>query len=478
MRNLTTLCSAFVLFFIMSATNAGNAETVKNTELQTLANELINGLDNYCRNPNKISISGNNFCSKNNKVRIALRPFSEEEIPIAQTVARKLNNEFLNNLLKISDNRFHFVTREELEKLEKEIYEFGGSIKKFWRKAGNVDILIVGKLEYKKPNVILSYKALGKTTADIIASTVSRKFPISVEHGLLMQPAVKLDTAVIRAARDLAEKAADMTTLVLGNIVFQTSGAQPPFGSYVRDRLSIALQTEFTNIISGRKLKVIDNKNVGLDVSQPYYTLTGSYWDLSGSLELRVKLRNKENEAVSWVGWIRPETIAQRLRPEGDFGHIRKNDGFGPFDFHLTSNLGLNPVYRIGDKLKINLLLDRDAWVYCFNITATNSLYQIFPNPHYLKENKEPRLTGQKKFTIPGKHYKLFPWDLEVTKPTGIELIKCFAASRNITPELPEKLRGITTKELPKTILRNLTQIFENTGAEISEQSFVITVVE
>ena len=128
MKNLLTIFSAFILLVVSSVTNADKATTVKNKQLNELAVELINGLDKYCKNLSGKSLPGKNLCSNNNKLRIALRPFSEEEIPIAQKMASKLNNEFLNHLLKISGNRYNLVTRRELDKLESEIYEFSGDV--------------------------------------------------------------------------------------------------------------------------------------------------------------------------------------------------------------------------------------------------------------------------------------------------------------------------------------------------------------
>mgnify|MGYP001410277513 CR=1 FL=1 len=210
------------------------------------------------------------------------------------------------------------------------------------------------------------------------------------------------------------------------------------------------------------------------------YLLQGSYWDLSGSVELRVSLKNQDNEVVSSEGWIRPDTIKQRLRPKGDFGSIRDNDGLGPFRFHLTSDRGKDPVYHIGENLKLKILLGHDAWVYCFDYSPDGKVYQLFPNPLFWDKYKEPRLGGGVPIMIPDENNEqLFPFKLEVAGPPGNELIKCFAASRDVTSELPKELRGLSDDALPQNMVENLPSRFQQLpDVAISEQSFIMTIPE
>jgi hypothetical protein len=425
--------------------------------------------------------SSDELCRKRKKTRIALRPFRQEDIPVAKKVASELNNKFLSYLIGQAEGRYDFVARAELPALTMELFEFSDTnnpINDLLKKAADIDVLISGKLLLKNSKAILSYKALGMD-GDILVSTAPREIPLSRQDAKITQSTVTVSQAVNHAAKELADKAENMTTLVLGSIVFETSGAQPPFGRYVKERLSTALQNAFTKPLTGTKLKVIRRGDEKPGDRQHSYLLHGSYWDLSESVELRVSLKNQDNEVVSSEVWIRSDTIKQRLRPEGDFSFLRDNDSLGPFNFHLTSARGTNPVYHVGDKLKLVISLDSDAWVYCFNFSTDNKLYQLFPNPHYWKKHKEPRFAGGVPITMPDENYELYPYDFKVVEPPGNELVKCFAASRNVTSELPQYLQGRTNEALPKNIARNLSSIFQQLpDVAISEASFIMTIPE
>ena len=488
MHKLLTICGAVVLLSVSSIINADGAITKKIEPLQGLALELIDGLDRSrgklknCRKMGTTLPFNDKLCRKRKKPRIALRPFLKEKIPVAPEVADAFNDELLTQLIRQADGRYEFVSRSELPTIIKELFEFSDTntlFNELLQRAADIDVLIMGKLRLKNSKAILSYKAATIMNGEILASTTSRKIPLSPQDAKITQSTVTVSQAVNHAAKELADKAENMTTLVLGSIVFETSGAQPPFGRYVKERLSTALQNAFTKPLTGRKLKVIRRGDEKPGDRQHSYLLHGSYWDLSESVELRVSLKNQDNEVVSSEGWIRSDTIKQRLRPEGDFSFLRDNDGLGPFNFHLTSARGTNPVYHVGDKLKLVISLDSDAWVYCFNFSTDNKLYQLFPNPHYWKKHKEPHFAGGVPITMPDKNYELYPYDFKVVEPPGNELVKCFAASRNVTSELPQYLQGRTNEALPKNIARNLSSMFQQLpDVAISEASFIMTIPE
>jgi len=405
----------------------------------------------------------------------------KEEIPVAPEIAGAFNDELLTQLIRQADGRYEFVSRSELPAIIKEHFEFSDTntlFNELLKRAADIDVLIMGKLLLKNSKAILSYKAAAMNGA-ILASTAPQKIPLSRKDAKVTQSTVTVSQAVNHAAKELADKAEDMTTLVLGSIEFETSGAQPPFGRYVKERLSTALQNAFTNIVTGRKLKVIRRGDKKPGDGQLSYLLQGSYWDLSGSVELRVSLKNQDNEVVSSEGWIRPDTIKQRLRPKGDFGSIRDNDGLGPFRFHLTSDRGTQPVYHIDENLKLKILLGHDAWVYCFDYSSDGKVYQLFPNPLFWNKHKEPRLGGGVPIMIPDEKEELFPYKLVVAGPPGNELIKCFAASRDVTSELPKELRGLSNDALPQNIVGGLPSRFQQLpDVAISEASFIMTILE
>ena len=131
----------------------------------------------------------------------------------------------------------------------------------------------------------------------ILASTTPMTISLDSKDAKSTKGAVTLDQAITRAARHLVDNTPNMQTLVIGGLVFENSGAQPPFAIYVKDRLSASLQASASNALSGNKLRVIPWSNREPRGGQETYVLTGKYWDLSETIELRVSLENKANNS-------------------------------------------------------------------------------------------------------------------------------------------------------------------------------------
>ena len=80
---------------------------------------------------------------------------------------------------------------------------------------------------------------------------------------------------------------------------------------------------------------------------------------------------------------------------------------------------------------------------------------------------------------MPDEKEELFPYKLVVAGPPGNELIKCFAASRDVTSELPKELRDLSDDALPQDMVRNLPSRFQQLpDVAISEASFIMRIPE
>ena len=63
-------------------------------------------------------------------------------------------------------------------------------------------------------------------------------------------------------------------------------------------------------------------------------------------------------------------------------------------------------------------------------------------------------------------------------EPTGVELIKCFAVSRDVTWELPEALRGERWEPIMPSLVNKTSEVFRNLPeTAISEASLKLTVL-
>ena len=119
---------------------------------------------------------------------------------------------------------------------------------------------------------------------------------------------------------------------------------------------------------------------------------------------------------------------------------------------------------------------DRDAWIYCYYSQVDGKILPILPNPFFWEQASEPHFAGGVVHRVPGQ--TTYPFDLVLSEPTGIELVKCFAVSRDVTPELPEALRGRTWEPIAADLAARIPRIFRDLPkAVISEASLVVTVM-
>ncbi len=435
------------------------------------------------------------------RLRIAVAPFEQDEIKIAKPVADEFNASLFAALIGKAGRRYDLMARAHLKSLIDDMQQTGAwqaadgnPINALLENAGKVDVLIRGRIRLSGQDAVLTYTAIAMD-GRLLAQTQPRRLRLSPEDAKISRPTVGLDRAIAIAAKDLAGRAPGLGELLLGGIRFEDSGAQPPLGRYLQGRLSAAMGEVYSNVVTGRNIKVnrlraraglskggavrgkdLSDRNLGGKTAA--HVLSGSYWELPGAIELRLELQGPGGSSATWVGWIEPEDNAgRRIRPRGDFGNLRDNDGLGPFAFHLTSDRGKNAVYAIGDHMQLLIRLDREAWVYCFYRDAAGATIQILPNPHFWQNHKQPNFKGGVVYTVPEE--SRFNFEFTVQPPTGQELVKCFAVSRDVTADLPPALRGKTLDPMARDLAMQLPAAFRDLpDAAVSEASFVVTVSE
>ena len=126
----------------------------------------------------------------------------------------------------------------------------------------------------------------------------------------------------------------------------------------------------------------------------------------------------------------------------------------------------------LNQKMVLLLETERDAWVYCFYRQADRKWFRLFPN----RFHPDPLIAGNRRHRIPDANYG---FDITVGRPTGTELLKCFAANKDITHKLPEELRNDAFEPLGPGLDRRLTAIFQKLpGVGVTEASLVVTIEE
>ena len=489
-RTLPTFI-AVLLWFQLSALSEANADfnLDANTEKQInqLTEELLTGLRQYTR---KISHS------PLKKTRIALLPFQKDKIPLGKEIADQFNQTLLHGLMARGGKRYLFLAREDLKFIIDDLEATGrldnsreDPIASLLKDAGQVDIIIKGKIRRHERKISLSYTAVGLLDGVIAGQTKPASFYLP-DHVIMRKSGLlTLDQAVNEAVKKLKENARDLQELRLGGIRYQDTGLQTEFARFLQDKLQSALANLYSEGLSGGRIKVVqpllkwtaagkslqdkDLRDEMQTDSNFSYLLKGTYWVLEDSIELNLNLVNRKRHAAFWNGSMRiEETRRLAYRPTDDFKAFREYDGIGPFKFTLTSKKGKDPVYKIGETLELILRIEKKAWVYCYYFQADRKVIQILPNPYF----KQPLFRGKIAYALSDP--KIVPFSLKIEPPVGRELLKCLAASRDITKELPKPLRGRTLKPLPKKTVDRLVASFRAIPrTRISEASLVLTIL-
>ncbi|MDP6271050.1 MAG: DUF4384 domain-containing protein [Alphaproteobacteria bacterium] len=448
------LCAALVFSIVIPVAQAANSE---NAVFAGLADELLSGLGAWRKGKGRI--------------RIALWPFGpRDDIPVTPEAANAFNDALLAALQAKARKHFEFVGRSELRQVIKDLDESGGVDDPVALVSDNAaaDVLVVGTIRLEGGAVSLVYKAMGagRSTGTIIASTEARKLPAAAAGTVL-----SLKQGVARAAKHFRDHAADMRELRLAGVRFQSSRQQTAFSRYVEEQIGAVLSQHFASVLSERKL-VVKRYKKGSEKGEGVYVLEGTYWDFESSVDLRLKLRNAAGESVAWTGHVRPPRGLQ-LRPAGNFPTgLLNNDGLGAHRLELSSPRGPDPSYRVGDKLVLDIQTDREAWLYCFYRQSDRTWFRIFPNRYH----KDAKIPGGRALSIPDERYA---FDLNVTEPAGIDLVKCFATNRDVMRELPRAWRSEDFAPLPAGLDFKLVGTFHAIAeATVSEASLVVTVVK
>ena len=409
-------------------------------------------------------------------LRVAIWPFDDETSPVSPELGREYNGRLLARLLarvrkSRGATRVRFIEREELGTIIKEVRETSvfddvGNPVAALLESARVDVLIIGRLRAvsnRSTDLILVYRAVRVADGEDIAVTTGGRLVGAIKGA---RPGVALEQAIARAVEVLSDAAPDMKELRLGGISYQATGVQTSAGPYIEEQIGIALQRAYRNVISERSLIVKQAEGGEIQTA----LLRGTIWDFGPSLELRLVLRSRGATIAGWRGFVRRDSLPPGLRiaPEGHFGALADNLP-GPIAIELSSRRGRIPRYEVGEQLHLLVRTSRATALYCFYLQANRRLLKIFPNPEHAQAN-----LGAGLHEIPGN---LFPFNFVISEPPGIELIKCFAASRDVTAMLPSGLRANSLKPLPVGTEWDLARIFRGLkGVGLTEVSLVVTV--
>ncbi len=482
------IIAVFGLLIQLPNSHAGALnENTRGTHFAQIAAELLKTMD-WSFKPNEVCerLGGQNkYCAsvkKRKNPAVAIQPFDEDDIPISLSLAEEFNQHLQRALFRRGGSKYTFVARKNIDHIVADREAMGALddgptnfIDTLLQKNAEIDILIIGRIRVKKDTAILSYDAQGMDGRKL--ATAVSYLPLTPEELSGENENIPHRFAVKRLAKDIKTAVPNMASVSFCGINYEDSHNQPPFGRWFSNQLAAHLDREYASILTGERLRIDGtcSKTARPD-RKTHVRLTGSYWVFSDRIDLKVTL----NAGSPTITSIKRTTDLPRLRPRGrSFDDYVRNDGVGPFKFQLTTDRGRRPVYYIKtprEKITLRFKTGRNASIYCFAIDKRLSVIQIFPNKFFNKSKTKNKLKQGKWHNIPNQNWS---FDIFAEPPAGKDLVKCFAATRNITKDLPRALRGLTFSPVPKAIAQKLVEIFGKVPrVAIAEASVLLTTIK
>jgi hypothetical protein len=423
--------------------------------------------------------------------RIALWPFWKDKSVVTEDFAQMLNDSLLAALIQGKGANDRYMARDELKVVTRELDEFSSlreaseKISNLMRQAG-ADVLIIGEV---KPDpagksVHVHYDAVKVASGEVVATTSW----YTLRYDFDQTAAVGVNEAIEAGARHFRKSLSTIRTVRPQGIRYRDSGVQTPFGKWLAGRVIAALKQSAgrgeTIIIGDAVVPESKFRKRGLKLSERTaesemiaeasgdYVLSGEYWDLGDTVDLRLKMSSGAGNDVSWQGNVRRESISGdlALKPTKDYRDERKNDNLGPITLRISSNRGRNPIYKIGQKMILFVEASQDSYLYCFYRQADGSVMRIFPNRHH----GDARIAGGSPQKIPGQSMK-FDWT--IAEPVGTEIAKCHAFDRDVERSLPRMIRKLDFEPLPYRSLAEVSAALRQIrGVGIAETSIVVNV--
>jgi hypothetical protein len=448
---------------------------------------------------------------------IGLFPPDAEDLPISEGAADSLYEGVITALLETApactryvDGRGAFVTLDYLARAGR--FRESGQQQRatIQRVLSEADIAVDSRvIVMPDGNMTLALRATDMRNGAAVA-----RASIAVPETLQGEPcgvaALPLTSALELIGTRLADRASDLTRLIVGGAYFGSGDGQTELGAYLQHELVTVLSQAVDDPITDRRLSVhlmseaagsgsrmsgmqrvpMSAEQMANALSLPegidpdesgLYHLHLRYWlcEDEDRAQLSAVLRRPDGVDVSEVVALRLDAVRADLerRPHGAHGEGRWGQ-VGRFAFEMSTVAGENPVLRPGDLLQVALWTSLDAWIYCYYTDNEGTTYQILPHPV---------LTASPPNFFDGETAHVFPdpirdrrLRLQIDASTvGQEVITCFATTRDVAMDLPRDLRGVTGAPVPAGVASRLFAAFERlTDTQVAVRSSTVTVME
>ena len=322
--------------------------------------------------------------------------------------------------------------------------------------------------------------------------------PVVEPGGIVLNsgPFNSIDEAAAAAADYLVASAGNVGLVRNGGVRLAGTGTQPPFAR----RLSKQLMTAITSKASAsgatprietvaatpQQLDRFRNRTIRSDEMELEFAgipgdgwlITGDYQLLGSQVSMNVYAERRGADTLHWYGTMPANTIPSGLAvsmPQSFVSNIQTDWAAAGKGLYVTTDYGTNPLYRIGERMNLMIMVPEQSYLYCYYYQSSGEVMPIYPNPYHWDNNLIKPLAPGVLHTIPEVGNSSFSFDF--AEPAGIEQIRCFATSRDVTNELPKMMQGRFFRPLTATGTQKLPQYFaELTNVQVAEASVVVTV--
>lgn len=441
------------------------------------------------------------YCDSGERRSVGIWTFDLDHIPVSSGVADRVYSAALSELIARKPPCVDVLDSSAIREIAEHLKRTGA-----FRKAGDnpllalenanrsVSVLLRGDIVAQDGAIFVSFRAVERERGVVLAQTKPWRLPVDYVRSAAEDVAFNLDFALERAANRLVAGAVGMRVIIPLGLYFQDTGAQPPLARYVLAGLMSAIEAETTSLIAGSKLRVVQPElllaaksgamstiddfdplaQASGKLGEGVYELSGRYWQVGDAIDLKLSLRSRTGETVSWQGRIRLSGLPN-LEPSPKSGGLR-GQGESAFLLQMTSPRGAAPYYQPGEALTVFLRSERDAWLACFYIDVNGTTMQVLPNSFQNDRSAESRVMANVLRSLPDPRRD--PFEFRFTVNTlGEEALRCFAATKDPSAYLPDVLKGGGFTPLPTDVAARLTDIFHSIpGVLVAEASLTVTV--
>ena len=351
------------------------------------------------------------------------------------------------------------------------------------------DYIMTPKISLSNQNATLVFRIItAKDRENFALETVSIQ---KISSQLLVEETSAM--SLMEALDDIAEKFIsqnpDIKTLYYSFLsTSKNRGFSSKFDRFFTNQLITKIEEKIANPLTGKKLKLERNSGAQTSFTNGEYKLTGITESLGKNFYVFLTLRDFKKATTPWSGFVRKKNLPFGIAYEdysskNELENLRATDKLGLIRLKLTTSAGDNPTLAVGDEWHLEVKADRKTWLYCYYIQADRSVLPIYPNPVTWKNYGGPQLKAQQMITIPRKNVKNGPSiNFTTSGPEGFELIKCFAASQDISGKLPKHLvagrEDNSISPIRGDIHKNLSDIFTRNDPNVTEDSIAVTVTK